>query len=64
MDTQKKSIWELRERYSGIFSHYASECFYFTDPDESQTNLITYPLEEVQKNGIQSKGGKYVKARC
>jgi hypothetical protein len=44
MSIQKESIWELRERYDGIFSHYASECFFYTDSDESQTDLITYTL--------------------
>jgi hypothetical protein len=64
MDTRKKSIWEHRLEYSGIFSHYANDCFYYVDSDESQTDLITYPSQEVQKNGIKSKNGKPVKNRC
>lgn len=63
MDTQK-SIWEHRLAYSGIFSHYASECFYYVDLDESQSDLTTYSLSEVRKNGIKSKNGKPVKNRC
>jgi hypothetical protein len=52
---------QLRETYSGIFSPYASECFYYTDPDESQTDLITYTLWRYKKMALDPKMGNALK---